>query len=641
MKKLMILLCSFAAGVAMADEEGLSVVGYLSLAGIDGESRDPNHERWIEILHIKASWDSEDPDAIDEFDSDEREPVVPQQFTFKHIDDATTTRLAIAEKNGTVIEWGYLNVCKPTGGQPVVTSTMIFRGIKIVKVKVTQEEISEGVVEFVDTVKIYADKFTWSVDGAVTRTVTIGDHPHLTAAYTSGRGTVTNAIDGASFSVPAGTKHVKVIFTAEPGWEIIGDAVVEIDTVVKDIIFGEESGYKVPQVMPEGSVTYLDYDADTGTFTNAARVCTLVTSETRLLDDGWYAVNGDVAIPKGERLDVYGTVHLILCDGAKLSIEEPGIVDSGEGHAAVAISSASLAIYGQTLGSGMLVAKGGAGEFQGYGGAGIGGDGTCPGGELTINGGTVTAVGGEHAAGIGGGDHGHGGRVTINGGTVTAKGGDHAADIGGGAEKREATVTISGGAINANSMDGVKISGGIFARPVQDVWLTADCAVIANQDEATAAEYPWAVVPYPAAWPEADAAVKAKFGDWRKGVGAGADLSTDDAQKAFLLNVAVTGIKELKIESIEVDAEGYATIVVSAPGAFFFDRINLGEINGILSIMAGKTLETMTPKAVAYWTTTGGKAMIKVKENFIRAVLGFKTPGVAADTLQLEQGEAK
>ena len=237
--------------VATAEGKGVSVVGYLSLAGIDGESLDPDHESWIEILHIKASWDSEDPDAIDEFDSDEREPVVPQQFTFKHIDDDTTTRLAIAEKNGTVIEWGYLNVCKPTGDQPVVTSTMIFSGIKIVKLKVTQEEISEGIVEFVDTVKIYADKFTWSVDGAVTRTVTIGDHPHLTAAYTSGRGTVTNAIDGASFSATAGAKHVKVIFTAEPGWEIIGDAVVEIDTVVKDIVFGEEGGYKVPKVVSD------------------------------------------------------------------------------------------------------------------------------------------------------------------------------------------------------------------------------------------------------------------------------------------------------------------------------------------------------------------------------------------------------
>ena len=68
--------------VATAEEEGLSVVGYLSLAGIDGESLDPNHERWIEILHIKASWDSEDPDALDEFDSDEREPVVPPAVYF-------------------------------------------------------------------------------------------------------------------------------------------------------------------------------------------------------------------------------------------------------------------------------------------------------------------------------------------------------------------------------------------------------------------------------------------------------------------------------------------------------------------------------------------------------------------------------
>lgn len=49
----------------------------------------------------------------------------------------------------------------------------------------------------------------------------------------------------------------------------------------------------------------------------------------------------------------------------------------------------------------------------------------------------------------------------------------------------------------------------------------------------------------------------------------------------------------------------------------------------------------MTPKAVAYWTTTNGKAVIKVRENFIRAAIGFKTPDVAADALQPEQGVAK
>ena len=245
------------------------------------------------------------------------------------------------------------------------------------------------------------------------------------------------------------------------------------------------------------NVTYLDYDASTGAFTNAFRVCTFVTSETRTLEDGWYAVKGDVAIPAGVQLVVHGTAHLILCDGAKLSIEEPGIVASGEGHAAVAVAKpvASLAIYGQNLGSGMLVAKGGAGELQGYGGAGIGGDGTCPGGEVTINGGTVMAIGGKHAAGIGGGDNGWGGEVTINGGTVTAKGGDHAADIGSGAEGSGGTLTISGGAINASRMDGsIAISGGIFSTKPNDSWLATARSIVPNMDGTTADVYPWRVV---------------------------------------------------------------------------------------------------------------------------------------------------
>ena len=37
-------------------------------------------------------------------------------------------------------------------------------------------------------------------------------------------------------------------------------------------------------------VEYRDYDANTGTFTNAVRECALVTSETRTLENGWYAV---------------------------------------------------------------------------------------------------------------------------------------------------------------------------------------------------------------------------------------------------------------------------------------------------------------------------------------------------------------
>ena len=44
-------------------------------------------------------------------------------------------------------------------------------------------------------------------------------------------------------------------------------------------------------------VSYRDYDADAGSFTNAVRECTLVTSETRTLANGWYAVEDRVPHP--------------------------------------------------------------------------------------------------------------------------------------------------------------------------------------------------------------------------------------------------------------------------------------------------------------------------------------------------------
>ncbi len=333
------------------------------------------------------------------------------------------------------------------------------------------------------------------------------------------------------------------------------------------------------------------------------------------------------------------------------------------GEVTVAGGTDAAGIGGGTKGGNVIVSGGTVEATGGENGAGIGGGQNFSGGVVMITGGEVMASGGTGAAGIGGGagfsggiGNSNGGVVEISGGTVTVTGGENGAGIGGGRSGAGGRVTIRSGAVSTTGGAGaedigrgaglqdngeISVSGGIFARPVQDAWLADDCSVITNQDAVTAAAYPWAVVPYPAAWPAADDAVKAKFGAWRNGAGAEADLAAGAAQKAFLLNVPVTGIKELKIESIEVDEEGYATIVVSAPGAFFFDRIHLGEINGILSIMAGKTLETMTPKAVAYWTTTSDKAVIKVRENFIRAVIGFKTPDVAADTLQPEQGVAK
>lgn len=185
-------------------------------------------------------------------------------------------------------------------------------------------------------------------------------------------------------------------------------------------------------------VTYID---ETGTehTVNA----TTVTSATSSLGTGWYVVNSDVT--RSSSITVSGAANLILTDGKTLTVAAA----SGTQNAGIIVQgAASLTIYGQSNGTGILNATGS------YYGAGIGGSGytseiSC--GIITINSGTVNAYGGDVAAGIGSGFYGGGdGRITINGGTVSAYGGDNGAGIGGGLSGSGGNITITGGNITAN-----------------------------------------------------------------------------------------------------------------------------------------------------------------------------------------------
>lgn len=165
--------------------------------------------------------------------------------------------------------------------------------------------------------------------------------------------------------------------------------------------------------------------------------------------EAWYVVNEDAEID--ERVEVSGTVNLVLCDGVTLTVEK-GIHVTGEN---------SLTIYGQEAGDGRIYAT--AIEEQ----AAIGGNTDEPGGILTINGGTIDVKGGVDAAGIGGGfgSNGTGGYITINNGNVYAKGGSQAAGIGGGAHaggtENAEKIIINGGMIEATGGGyGAGIGGG-------------------------------------------------------------------------------------------------------------------------------------------------------------------------------------
>ena len=209
-----------------------------------------------------------------------------------------------------------------------------------------------------------------------------------------------------------------------------------------------QTGPEPSAVLTTVSVDYLDCDSNGQNWqTKTCTSATVVESGTTTWSTGWYVVNSNATI--STRITVSGEVHLILADGNKLTASEGITVSSGN----------SLAIYGQTNGTGTLTATGiaAAGIGGGYESGGNGGT-------VTINGGTITATSSFCAAGIGGGlsstDGNYGGTVTINGGTVTATGGQYAAGIGGGAGGidagwytggRGATVTINGGTVIANS----------------------------------------------------------------------------------------------------------------------------------------------------------------------------------------------
>ena len=128
-----------------------------------------------------------------------------------------------------------------------------------------------------------------------------------------------------------------------------------------------------------------------------------------------YKVSGNVTV--NSRITVNGNVHLVLADGATLTAAKGITVHSGN----------SLTIYGQSKGSGKLIATGS--EIPGSSGkesAAIGGEG--PGsnygsnvaGTITIHGGNVNATGWAWTAAIGGGVNSSGGTVIFYGGTTHA-----------------------------------------------------------------------------------------------------------------------------------------------------------------------------------------------------------------------------
>lgn len=192
---------------------------------------------------------------------------------------------------------------------------------------------------------------------------------------------------------------------------------------------------------------------------------------------GWYVVQGtDITLDKTVKCT--GDVHLILADGAKLTVsdnQEENPDDYDDYRACISVGEGNtFQIYGQTSNTGTLIAtnthqgagiggpskaiiiNGGTIQVQGNGGgAGIGCCCAISCGDIIVNGGNITATGSTYGAAIGGGcgdDNVTCGNITINGGTIVATGADCSSGIGtGGFGSRCGSITITGGNIKASS----------------------------------------------------------------------------------------------------------------------------------------------------------------------------------------------
>ena len=185
----------------------------------------------------------------------------------------------------------------------------------------------------------------------------------------------------------------------------------------------------------------------------------------------WYVVSGEVSLSNLWLEDDYA--HLILEDDARLTINS-----SKE----VAFRTRNITIYGQSNGTGQLIASSENSEAFGTGGYSItinGGNITATSGSndgiysngkpITINGGNVTAtsgssdgisgskitINGGNVTATGGHIGINGGKITINGGNVTATGDSFGIYIPHVPNNNDYLITLAGGTVWANSYNGI------------------------------------------------------------------------------------------------------------------------------------------------------------------------------------------
>ena len=134
---------------------------FLKIDGIDGQSADKNHGKWIEAIDFSLGSKQSVTLArgADVAGRGEFEP-----FTFTHLVDKATPKLQQFCMNGQKVSKVEFHACRAIAGGQVVVFEVKLENVKIAKAVVKTAVAAEGADrEAVEEVDLVAGKMTWKV----------------------------------------------------------------------------------------------------------------------------------------------------------------------------------------------------------------------------------------------------------------------------------------------------------------------------------------------------------------------------------------------------------------------------------------------------------------------------------------------
>ena len=221
-KAIVSLLAVAFSGVVRAGVPSFEV-GYLWFDGIEGESADAQHLKWIDAL----DWSFDTTNGV---------------FTFKHLVDKATTKLQERCAKGARIGSGQFDIYRSIGGVRGLECRLSFiNDVRLAHATVATEELGGGDFRVVETVTCRCESIVEDTSEQKLFAVSLPDLSahHLSATWTSQAQTEPQAIVDNVFAVFSGTSNVVVRFAATSGYLLDGPETLDLGNPEADIVVPE------------------------------------------------------------------------------------------------------------------------------------------------------------------------------------------------------------------------------------------------------------------------------------------------------------------------------------------------------------------------------------------------------------------